>query len=267
MHLSDPHRVHILHIAGLRRTPLLSRLANLSRGYTVALFHGGILVKELAAMDEKVRRRFAKQLDSFSELWCSNADLAAVVSSVAHSRTVRIVSPYSGHPPTDSRCRSRSLRGLLLAVGGDRDTYGVDFVLDSISEMRMAGSEINLTAVLYGPAESDEALFRDLARYPWVRVLTQQSPSAFSRELSISTAVLRPTITDGDSLLIREALSHGVRVLASDVVPRPCGVELFPLRSQAFQCALAYGGDPSRGEGLGPPLDEAVRCLLGARGE
>jgi glycosyltransferase involved in cell wall biosynthesis len=38
---------------------------------------------------------------------------------------------------------------------------------------------------------------------------------------------LRPTITDGDSVSIRECLSMGVPVLTSDAVPRPAQCELF----------------------------------------
>jgi hypothetical protein len=38
---------------------------------------------------------------------------------------------------------------------------------------------------------------------------------------------LRPTQSDGDSLLVRDALCAGCRVLASDVVPRPKGVITF----------------------------------------
>jgi glycosyltransferase involved in cell wall biosynthesis len=43
----------------------------------------------------------------------------------------------------------------------------------------------------------------------------------------ISNIVLRPTFTDGDSLVVREALSVGTCVIASDIVERPVGTILF----------------------------------------
>jgi len=42
--------------------------------------------------------------------------------------------------------------------------------------------------------------------------------------LSLTTVYFRPSTTDGDSVLIREALAAGVKVVASSVVQRPKGV-------------------------------------------
>jgi hypothetical protein len=48
--------------------------------------------------------------------------------------------------------------------------------------------------------------------------------------LAKSTVYLRPTTTDGDSLAVREALSFGVPVVASDSAFRPPGTILFRSR-------------------------------------
>ena len=45
-----------------------------------------------------------------------------------------------------------------------------------------------------------------------------------------SDVVVRPTVTDGDSVSVREALAVGVPVVASDVCARPTGVRVFPGR-------------------------------------
>ncbi len=42
-----------------------------------------------------------------------------------------------------------------------------------------------------------------------------------------SDIVLRPTLTDGDSLVVREAINEGTYVIASDVTERPEDVILF----------------------------------------
>jgi glycosyltransferase involved in cell wall biosynthesis len=52
--------------------------------------------------------------------------------------------------------------------------------------------------------------------------------------LRLGTIFLRPTLTDGDALSIREAMAAGVPVLASDVVRRPTGVTVLPLDSRRW---------------------------------
>src|SRR5262249_44065532 len=46
--------------------------------------------------------------------------------------------------------------------------------------------------------------------------------------ISYSTAFVRPTLRDGDSISVREAMSLGVPVVASNVGTRPDGTLLFP---------------------------------------
>jgi glycosyltransferase involved in cell wall biosynthesis len=61
--------------------------------------------------------------------------------------------------------------------------------------------------------------------------------------ISASDVFVRPTFTDGDSISVREALSLGIPVIASDCVERPDGVVLFKTGnagdlSGKLQCAL-----------------------------
>ena len=57
--------------------------------------------------------------------------------------------------------------------------------------------------------------------------------------LKHTNVLFRPTCTDGDAIMIREALTYGVAVLASDVTDRPQGCQVYPYNSndQAF-CQL-----------------------------
>lgn len=50
---------------------------------------------------------------------------------------------------------------------------------------------------------------------------------SFTALVRHADVMIRATSTDGDSLSVREALDSGVRVLATDCVDRPDGVELF----------------------------------------
>ena len=50
--------------------------------------------------------------------------------------------------------------------------------------------------------------------------------------LKLCTVLFRPTSTDGDSIMVREALLYGLPVVASDVVSRPQGCIVYPYERQ-----------------------------------
>jgi len=60
----------------------------------------------------------------------------------------------------------------------------------------------------------------------------------------------------------------GVRVVASDVCPRPEGVELAPLDAASLAHAVVHGGPGSSGEGLAGRsiLDYALEAVERLRG-
>lgn len=64
-------------------------------------------------------------------------------------------------------------------------------------------------------------------------------PAEFAILLSRVSCFVRPTLTDGDSIAVREALAFGLPVVASDAVARPDGCVLFKTGSvQELQRAL-----------------------------
>ena len=58
-------------------------------------------------------------------------------------------------------------------------------------------------------------------------VLVINYPHSFYHVIELTDGVIRATTTDGDSLTVKEALYQGKRILASDCVSRPPGVEVF----------------------------------------
>lgn len=76
--------------------------------------------------------------------------------------------------------------------------------------------------------------------------LLRSSHVEFAAILPHTSAYLRPTATDGNSVAVLEALNAGVSVIASDVVPRPRGVHLYRFRDQeSFLEALSKVSDPT----------------------
>lgn len=108
-----------------------------------------------------------------------------------------------------------------------KDLYGLDQCLAVARKAKAEGDEIAIIFVvgtvmmsddLYHSAQqtvADEGLEAYIKIYP-------QSLDFLSL-IDRSDIVLRPTVTDGDALTIREALFFGKPVIASDVVARPAG--------------------------------------------
>lgn len=108
-----------------------------------------------------------------------------------------------------------------------KDLYGLDQCLEVARQARIAGDNFIIIFVvgtvmpnddLYYSAQqkiADERLNDFIYIYP--RSLD------FLTLIHRSDIVLRPTVTDGDALTIREALFFGKPVIASDVVTRPRG--------------------------------------------
>jgi glycosyltransferase involved in cell wall biosynthesis len=90
-----------------------------------------------------------------------------------------------------------------------------------------------LGVAVFGPG-SDSDAFWEAAKSAGVQERMEcfgelPHPAALAL-LKGSDLFVRPTLTDGDAISVREALALGVRCVASDVVPRPKGTRLF--RSQ-----------------------------------
>ncbi len=111
--------------------------------------------------------------------------------------------------------------------------------------------------------EQEEYLRAQVAARDWVRLFFNLPPAKVAAALDGSGLFLRPTSWDGDALILRQALSRGTRVLASDAAPRPAGVELAELDPQAFARAVLDGGVHSDGRRLGSDttVDAALRAV------
>jgi glycosyltransferase involved in cell wall biosynthesis len=115
------------------------------------------------------------------------------------------------------------------------DLYGFDICLDAVHKLRRLHPGIGV--ILCIPGAERDPYRKELANRARVlqiadRVLFLTQPLTSAMPLwSLSDVYLRPTTTDGDSIAIREALSLGVPVVASDASERPEGVWLFPSRN------------------------------------
>ena len=253
--------VHVFNVSSPRTFRLFGIIATLCGGNRIALLHGGELRTTLSA--SRANRCLAKR---FTQIWATNATLAEAGRSLRPHDEVRVVSPYSGSP-TPSRVPNRDADLFVVFAYQGSPIYGVDVCLDAIQLIRMSGRHAaELTVVVYGRHREAawEATQRRCSQLEWVNIREELTEPDVDALLLVAT-LLRPSSTDGDSLIIRRALELGARVIASDAAPRPAGVELTRRDPTSLAHAIEEGGEVSSGRGLGERLDEAVLGVLRRR--
>ena len=143
---------------------------------------------------------------------------------------------------------------LLLVYGfrfsriDGKDLYGFDASIRMLHRLIPNYPQIGLIALCPDPAsDSGKERLTELRRLSYELGIDDSiywilHPFNALQTLLPSCALyIRPTISDGDSLLVREALAKSVRVVASDVVPRPQGVQTYPTSESVdgLVCAVA----------------------------
>lgn len=155
-----------------------------------------------------------------------------------------------------------------------RDTYGFDFAVRVLSELVREEPNAGLLILCPDASLADES-WRGLVRDVQSRGLAGNIRFLLKPVVNISalwrrcTIMLRPTITDGDSVAVREMLALGLPVIASNAAPRPDQAAVLSLESpkdwaDAVSAIAVLGGANS---GADEPLSgsyEAVRDVLTA---
>jgi len=117
------------------------------------------------------------------------------------------------------------------------DLYGLDISVEATKKLVDAGIQVDVIFIVSSLDAGDD-------RFQKAQHLIQQyqiqssfllinEKASFVKLIEQSDIVIRPTNTDGDSLTIREGLYLNKIVLASDVVQRPEGTNLFRTRNTA----------------------------------
>ncbi len=114
----------------------------------------------------------------------------------------------------------------ILAVSlGDGPEYGGDLLLAALDLVAVRFPRLGLFALGSGSRGPWEAKARERVGDRLVALGELPHRDALG-VLAASTVFVRPTLTDGDSVSVREALSLGVPVAATGVAPRPAGAHV-----------------------------------------
>jgi glycosyltransferase involved in cell wall biosynthesis len=112
-----------------------------------------------------------------------------------------------------------------------KDLYGLDNCIELAEALRKQQQSFllifNVTSIHVGKERYEWAKQRVEALHLEDCLLLMNESISFVKLMEVADIMLRPTLTDGDSLSVREALFLGKTVIASDVVTRPEGVVLY----------------------------------------
>jgi glycogen synthase len=108
-----------------------------------------------------------------------------------------------------------------------RPEYGFEVLVDAVETLRAKYPNLGCAVMGSGDAAGAEALIRQKALHETVFLTGDLDHELCLELMSRSSLFVRPTFMDGDSISVREAMSLGVPVVASNVGTRPDGVWMF----------------------------------------
>lgn len=241
-----------LHYGGLGYFLALAPLLATSRARRVVTFHSVRILQDLSGAPAGHRRMALRLLERFSLFVAVRAEIGEALREIGLSGPAITVMPAFLPPAPAELALNRlppAVASTLAAAQdagelqvccaayylgrgyGHDDIYGVEALLAALAARgdRDAGRLHLWVLVSNRPQGRDqtEAEARILAAASAVPqvVLHLHYGLPLVPVMCRTSAFLRPSREDGDSVAIREARALGLPVLASDVVARPAGVE------------------------------------------
>jgi len=190
----------------------------------------------------------------FERVICVNEEIADAVADLGFpEHRIDILPAFLPLPipsvriPSDLEGWLQSHDPLLSTTLFFRPEYGFELLVDALTELIRRHPALG--CVVMGTGEeraAAELLVKQKGLKDAVCFLGDVEHDACLALISRSNVFVRPTYRDGDSISVREAVSAGVPVVASDVGTRPASVLLFrPGRTAELtsQIERAFTGD------------------------
>jgi glycogen synthase len=258
------YRVHV-HTSGANAKSWMlaeacAAAGRLSGGALITL-HSGLGPDWL--LENPARRAVAGSvLAQFSQVIAVSAPIRQALARCG-VRDVEVVPAFSresiqpGTPPDGLAGLRAKAAPLYCAMTAPRREYAQDVLLRAFAEVRVKLPDAALA--LYGPG-SDSV--RDAGVHAFGELHRPQALAV----MAACDVFVRPTLADGDSVSVREALALGRRVVATSVGHRPAEVRLVPPGDAAAlaEALVASSTDP----GTQPPqaAPDGVQRILSLYG-
>ncbi|HZH03991.1 MAG TPA: glycosyltransferase family 4 protein [Myxococcaceae bacterium] len=209
----------------------------LRRAPRVLTIHSGLMPEALAA-DPRLRQLARAAARGFSAVIAVSEPVSrALVSLPLPARRIRVHPAFiasavaPGEPPPELAAARGRRRTLITVAHHPSPVYGRALTFQALRQLAVQRPDVGLA--VFGPGTRDTA-FDEAAQSAGVSHLIEnfgELPHGQALALlQASDAFIRPTLADGDSISVREALALGTPTVASDVATRPAGTVLF--RSQ-----------------------------------
>jgi glycosyltransferase involved in cell wall biosynthesis len=242
--------LHMFHITRVWRAVELAPLFALLPGRTVLILHSGGVRRQIEAQPRWRALLLHLSLHAYDQIWVVNADIGRALPRHLAGR-VRVVSPFIvGQAPTASP-HARDGHLVTVATNSGLAHYNAELAVDAVRAVRREWPDARLWILAYDKDGPDlDRLRQRVSGLAWVELSLNLPAPEVTEALARSEVFLRPTEWDGDSIMVREAIAVGTRVVASDVIPRPAGVELSGLSEAELASAVLHRGRVSDGAGL-----------------
>lgn len=242
--------LHLFHVTRVWRAIVLAPVFALLPGRTVLVLHSGAVRRQIEAQRPSRARLLRLSLRAYDQIWAVNADIGAALPPHLLER-VQVVSPFVPSPEPAAGRPEREPHLFTVATNSGLPHYNAELAVDAVRLVRQAWPDARLWILAYDQDGPELARLREsVAGLEWVELSLNLNRADVASALARSEVFLRPTAWDGDSVIVREALAVGARVVATDVSPRPRGVELCGPTPEELAVAVLRRGRVSDGGGL-----------------
>jgi glycosyltransferase involved in cell wall biosynthesis len=256
-------------------------LAGQSRGGCVLTLHSGMVRGYLETAPQLRRKVAALACSLYGQVICVNRESGdALLSLGLEPHRMKVLPAYlrteslKGSVPSEILRRIGRHRPLFSTVLFFRPEYGFDLLVAGIAKLRCRYPSVGCLVMGSGEQREQAGMrVREAGLEDSVLLLGDVSHDVCMALMSACDVFLRPTIEDGDSISVREALALGVPVVASRVGARPAGAILFhpgDMEDMLAKVELALAvkrGDGSQSPGCMDHLMETYRQVDGCDGD
>jgi glycosyltransferase involved in cell wall biosynthesis len=263
-------RIVHYHYSGWSELVALALARRSSGARYILTLHGGAIYRPLRSKVPLICRITWWALRRFDTIIAVDPNVASFIQSRVEKPQIAVVPAFleSGNDNSagyDARIEAFLDSGRVLVVAAygvqflddGREVYGLDMVAQAFTTLARDRKDLRL-AIFVSRRQRGPKPRRHLARLE--RRLEQAGLRdralivfglALLPALRSNAVFVRPTRAEGDAVSVREAQRAGVPVVASDVVPRPSGVLVFPTDDVAKLCdalrvVLDNSDQPSR---------------------
>jgi glycosyltransferase involved in cell wall biosynthesis len=254
-------RVRIVHYhySGWSELVALALARGSSGARYILTLHGGAIYRPLRSKVPMVSRITRWALRRFDTIIAVDPNVASFIQSRVTKQRIEVVPAFleSGNDNSvryDAPIEAFLDSGRVLVVAAygvqflddGREVYGLDMVAQAFTSLARDRQDLRL-AIFLARRQPGPKPRRHLAR------LQRRLEQAGLRDRALivfglpllpalrsNVVFVRPTRAEGDAVSVREAQSAGLPVVASDVVPRPPGVVVFPTDDVAKLCEALH---------------------------